>query len=125
MMVGWRFPNPDGCDLCGCIHINPTKGCRHVCTPDVHVDEVMASLTKYSDGLREVVADLLGANRDFSERAVLHYQFALDKYLSWKENSPDGKLYRDDLDDRLFRVACDEKRKEIEEKTVQVAAGVS
>jgi hypothetical protein len=112
--------------MCECVHLDPASpGCTHFCIPDVHLDDLIPSLTKYSQGLQTVLRGLLGANRNESARAVEHYDSALTEYLAWKENSPDGKIFRDDLDDRIFRMACEAQRKAIEQTTDQAAVAVS
>lgn len=111
MMTGWRLPSPDGCHMCECTHFQPTgDGCKHDCLPDIYLDAVIPSLTQYSEGLRSVLERLLSANRNHLERAVEHYGDALSNYWKWKTTTPDGKTFRDDLDDKICRLACAAKR---------------
>ena len=111
MMKGQCLPDPRGCSSCGCSHLNPPEEqeCNHDCEPDIHLDGALSSLTMYTAGLREVAGRLLGSSQAHSDRAKQCYIFAFARFHHWRNNDPDGWLYKDEFDDRAFRA---EKKKE-------------
>jgi hypothetical protein len=100
-MTGEVLPDPDECILCRCVHLNPPEdqGCDHACIADVDTKTLLSSRIAYTSGLREVVGRLLQLNRKQS-RAILLYQLALRKYLVWKQETVEGRMYKDEVDAR-------------------------
>jgi serine/threonine protein kinase len=104
MMTGQMLPDPEECDLCGCWHLDSTTGkCYHVCTPDVDVEAALGELTDYTPELRELVKQLLCQNRKDEELASHFFNESRPLYQTWKQQTADGRLCKDILDDLAER----------------------
>lgn len=112
----------DVCE-CGCFHVDAKPpGCQCDCPiKDVHLDRSLLE-TKYSGGLRQVVAGLIRSNRDSSARAYTCYEEAWELYRKWKEETIDGRAHLDHYDDLIARKKA-EKRRNFEVRTRELGDG--
>ncbi|OIW25240.1 hypothetical protein CONLIGDRAFT_685099 [Coniochaeta ligniaria NRRL 30616] len=116
MMDGNRL-DIEACRRCGCFHIDPEPpGCICECSvKDVYLDQSLKE-TKYSDGLREVVIDLIRLNRENSARAYTCYEKAWGLYRKWKDLTAEGQAHFDHYDDLVARKLAEKRRKLDERK---------
>ncbi|KAM7207314.1 hypothetical protein V8F20_002376 [Naviculisporaceae sp. PSN 640] len=114
MMTGKILPSPEKCTECdGCKHISfqdeppppPSESCLHKCAiQTINIPSTLNSLDAYTLGLKQLVSNLLYANRSmykFLTSRMLNTHWP--SYIWWCENMDEGKRHRDLFDDLWAR----------------------
>ncbi len=117
MMTSRICPHPEECNLlpCQCRHMDPSaEPCPHACHPPINLENPLPQCTDYTDGLHDLIKELLVLNRSDAVSAVELLASAEEAFQTWRETTLDGGLYVDLEDDLKKREANLRKKMDAE-----------